>query len=278
MWGLLGCIPIGSARGGSGKWKIGRPIILLYLSRSGTRAERGAQVHYKCGRRGDDWRRAGNRCTKCRLTVPATHSTRPTPRPPQASTRQPRGRVYVYVRSRAVLQFDLPFSSASDAPTPVPASRPAAEAINPKNDTPWGAKFPVIDKDPHFNRVFKFFRPSDYAVWGSVTAAVPGLISFMGACRASCHLASDTSASSFVSVHADHDIFRTEYIDPTHGGTGRRSIVRIGWYGGAAMGFLCAYQRSSCVYSFQLCAAYVSVTNIGARQTASSAGLRMFAR
>lgn len=34
--------------------------------------------------------------------------------------------------------------------------------------------YPRIDADPHFSRVVRYMRPSDYAVWGATTAAVPG--------------------------------------------------------------------------------------------------------
>lgn len=33
--------------------------------------------------------------------------------------------------------------------------------------------YPLIDADPHFGRVVRYFRPSDYGVIAASTAAVP---------------------------------------------------------------------------------------------------------
>ncbi|KAF9583260.1 hypothetical protein BGW38_009895 [Lunasporangiospora selenospora] len=33
--------------------------------------------------------------------------------------------------------------------------------------------YPVIDSDPHFNRVVRYLRGSDYASWGAITVAGP---------------------------------------------------------------------------------------------------------
>jgi hypothetical protein len=40
--------------------------------------------------------------------------------------------------------------------------------------------YQVIDIDPHFNRVVRYFRPSDYAVWAGVTATGPAFMLMMG--------------------------------------------------------------------------------------------------
>jgi hypothetical protein len=40
--------------------------------------------------------------------------------------------------------------------------------------------YPVIDTDPHFSRVVRYMRPSDYAAWAAGTAAAPGLLLAMG--------------------------------------------------------------------------------------------------
>ncbi|CAI2162100.1 20697_t:CDS:2 [Funneliformis geosporum] len=40
-------------------------------------------------------------------------------------------------------------------------------------------EYEVIDIDPHFNRVVKYFRPSDYALWASVTATGPAFMFMM---------------------------------------------------------------------------------------------------
>ncbi|KAF9269079.1 hypothetical protein L218DRAFT_1072728 [Marasmius fiardii PR-910] len=36
--------------------------------------------------------------------------------------------------------------------------------------------YPVIDIDPHFTRVVRYFRPSDYATWAAGTVAVPSAL------------------------------------------------------------------------------------------------------
>ena len=40
--------------------------------------------------------------------------------------------------------------------------------------------YQVIDIDPHFKRVVRYFRPSDYAVWAGATAAGPAFMLLMG--------------------------------------------------------------------------------------------------
>jgi len=40
--------------------------------------------------------------------------------------------------------------------------------------------YPVIDSDPHFSRVVRYMRPSDYAAWAAGTAAAPALLLGMG--------------------------------------------------------------------------------------------------
>lgn len=36
--------------------------------------------------------------------------------------------------------------------------------------------YPVIDTDPKFTRVVRYFRPSDYAAWAVGTAVAPAAI------------------------------------------------------------------------------------------------------
>jgi hypothetical protein len=36
--------------------------------------------------------------------------------------------------------------------------------------------YPLVDADPHFNRVVKYFRPSDYATWAAGAAIAPAAI------------------------------------------------------------------------------------------------------
>ncbi|RIA98527.1 NADH-ubiquinone oxidoreductase complex I, 21 kDa subunit-domain-containing protein [Glomus cerebriforme] len=45
---------------------------------------------------------------------------------------------------------------------------------------PSQTNYQVIDIDPHFNRVVRYFRPSDYAVWAGVTATGPAFMLMMG--------------------------------------------------------------------------------------------------
>ncbi|KAF9437114.1 hypothetical protein BGZ76_001944 [Entomortierella beljakovae] len=37
-------------------------------------------------------------------------------------------------------------------------------------------EYPLIDSDPHFNRVVRYMRGSDYVAWGGLTAAAPGIL------------------------------------------------------------------------------------------------------
>ena len=40
----------------------------------------------------------------------------------------------------------------------------------------FGAEYPVIDTDPTFSRVVRYFRTSDYAAWAGATATMPALL------------------------------------------------------------------------------------------------------
>ena len=42
--------------------------------------------------------------------------------------------------------------------------------------------YPLIDADPRFGRVVRYFRPSDYAVWAGATAAAPAALLAYGEC------------------------------------------------------------------------------------------------
>ncbi|KAA1468833.1 hypothetical protein DENSPDRAFT_772002 [Dentipellis sp. KUC8613] len=76
-------------------------------------------------------------------------------------------------------------------------------------DTP----YPLIDADPHFSRVVRYMRPSDYAVWAGATGAFPGML------------------------------YLWEMADPTK--VRLRTPLRLGGLLGFIGGFLLAYQRSS---------------------------------
>jgi len=77
--------------------------------------------------------------------------------------------------------------------------------------------YPLIDQDPHFSRVVRYFRPYDYAALAGATAAFPGVIYFL------------------------------DQIDPTRvrGRPGLRVPLIYSTVLGFMGGFLWAYQRSS---------------------------------
>ncbi|KAI9482722.1 MAG: NADH-ubiquinone oxidoreductase complex I, 21 kDa subunit-domain-containing protein [Benjaminiella poitrasii] len=79
----------------------------------------------------------------------------------------------------------------------------------------FNAPYPVIDTDPHFARVVRYMRPTDYAAWASVTAAGPLL--FLG----------------------------MEKMSPTGPIRNMRLPLRLATFFGAVGGFLYAYQNSS---------------------------------
>ncbi|WRT68703.1 uncharacterized protein IL334_005683 [Kwoniella shivajii] len=84
----------------------------------------------------------------------------------------------------------------------------------PVKETP--AKYPVIDTDPHFTRVVRYMRGSDYATWAGATAAGPGLF------------------------------WLYEKVDPTKASKASlRSALRLTGFLGFAAGFMLAYQNSS---------------------------------
>ncbi|KAG0351273.1 hypothetical protein BGZ54_003339, partial [Gamsiella multidivaricata] len=37
-------------------------------------------------------------------------------------------------------------------------------------------EYPVIDSDPHFSRVVRYMRGSDYVAWGALTAGGPAVL------------------------------------------------------------------------------------------------------
>ncbi|KAI8970086.1 NADH-ubiquinone oxidoreductase complex I, 21 kDa subunit-domain-containing protein [Mycotypha africana] len=78
-------------------------------------------------------------------------------------------------------------------------------------DTP----YPVIDTDPHFRRVVRYMRPTDYAAWAAGTAAAPALL------------------------------YGMEKMDPAGPIRNLRVPLKIATVIGAFGGFLLAYQNSS---------------------------------
>ncbi|TIB30527.1 hypothetical protein E3P86_03489 [Wallemia ichthyophaga] len=76
-------------------------------------------------------------------------------------------------------------------------------------------QFPLIDVDPHFSRVVRFFRPSDYVAWGALSTATPGLY------------------------------YAWEQINPTNAIKQVKVKLAVPTTLGVIGGFLLAYQRSS---------------------------------
>ena len=58
--------------------------------------------------------------------------------------------------------------------------RRTAEATKMPDNVVVESPYPLIDADPHFSRVVRYMRPSDYAVWGGATAAFPSALYFWG--------------------------------------------------------------------------------------------------
>lgn len=101
--------------------------------------------------------------------------------------------------------------------------------------------FPVIDADPHFNRVLRYFRPSDYAAFAGLTVAAPaGFLAWRKCQHSMClyiHLFAEEKRANF----------SLEKLNPV-GGSGRNVRAQLGIMTvlGAFGGFLYAYQQSSC--------------------------------
>jgi hypothetical protein len=77
---------------------------------------------------------------------------------------------------------------------------PTLEAV-PPYDPKWGPEprirqlsrtdkdrglYPLIDSDPHFKRVMRYLRPSDYAIWGGSILTWPSLMMLWGECAFGC--------------------------------------------------------------------------------------------
>ncbi|KAF8519004.1 NADH-ubiquinone oxidoreductase complex I, 21 kDa subunit-domain-containing protein [Hysterangium stoloniferum] len=95
--------------------------------------------------------------------------------------------------------------------------------------------YPLIDQDPHFSRVVRYFRLSDYAALAGATAAFPGVMYLLG--YPLCILPAVTTDFGT----------ETERIDPTRvrGRPGLRVPLIYSTVLGFMGGFLLAYQRST---------------------------------
>ncbi|EIM23598.1 hypothetical protein E3Q22_00972 [Wallemia mellicola] len=76
-------------------------------------------------------------------------------------------------------------------------------------------QYPLIDIDPHFSRVVRFFRVSDYAAWAALSAGTPALY------------------------------YAWEQINPTNAIKSTKVKLAVPTTLGVLGGFLLAYQRSS---------------------------------
>lgn len=65
----------------------------------------------------------------------------------------------------------VPWDACSSSP-PTPLYNSSETMPEKVVETPYS----LIDSDPHFSRVMRYMRPSDYVWWGALTAAFPGLL------------------------------------------------------------------------------------------------------
>ena len=77
--------------------------------------------------------------------------------------------------------------------------------------------YPPIDADPHFRRVVRYFRPSDYYAMAGATVAFPGALYLM------------------------------ENADPARGKGKLGAAMKLSAFLGLCGGFLYASQRSTCM-------------------------------
>ena len=99
--------------------------------------------------------------------------------------------------------------------------------------------YPLIDSDPHFSRVVRYFRPSDYATWGIATAAGPTALYLFGM--------SLVSPSQWNKSQRREEADGIEKVDPTKYKYGIKPALRLTGFLGCCAGFMLAYQRSSCM-------------------------------
>lgn len=94
--------------------------------------------------------------------------------------------------------------------------------------------YPLIDADPHFSRVVRYLRPSDYVAWAGLTAGFPSALYLWGL---------SVSAMCIVVVLNNMFLVFSDISDPMK--TNLRTGLRLGGFLGFVGGFLFAYQRSS---------------------------------
>ena len=120
--------------------------------------------------------------------------------------------------------------------------------------------YPLIDIDPHFTRVVRYFRASDYATWAVATLAVPGALLAWGSSlfNQSIRVYPDLEISEII----DPDLARIRRVTLAPGDkvpagrlalgnpieiAARRMVtgMKVGALVGFCGGFLLAYQNSS---------------------------------
>lgn len=63
-------------------------------------------------------------------------------------------------------------------PIRTPSDRPSTMA--PPSGSLSHPDYPLIDADPHFSRVMRYLRPTDYIWWAGATASFPVLMALWG--------------------------------------------------------------------------------------------------
>lgn len=85
--------------------------------------------------------------------------------------------------TKAQLAADIPGrfpTCATPRPTEHRIDRHDIQPDDKMPDNVVESPYPLVDADPHFSRVVRYMRPSDYAVWASATAAFPSALYFWG--------------------------------------------------------------------------------------------------
>ncbi|KAK9381825.1 NADH-ubiquinone oxidoreductase complex I, 21 kDa subunit-domain-containing protein [Kockiozyma suomiensis] len=95
----------------------------------------------------------------------------------------------------------------------------------------YDSEYPLIDADPHFSRVVRYMRPSDYLVWAGVAAVSPLVSGYM----------EHPFYTRFASNLKDTLIGYGQAVKQGHTRWGPLPSVALGIVGG----FIVAYSRSS---------------------------------
>ena len=60
--------------------------------------------------------------------------------------------------------------------------------VDPPLNSTSQPQYPLIDSDPHFSRVVRYMRDTDYAVWTAATVGWPTLLAIWGESLPAFHL------------------------------------------------------------------------------------------